>query len=437
MPAQRRCRRRTPERTHEVIEARMSMPFSSTRSRTELGWFCLALAWGVMMLCTWNGAVLGDEWVHWHQIQRFVQHDYRVFDEYLTNIPGYHWLVTGIMWLFGADWLGPARGINAVFGLGALAAFYAARRHLHRNDARRATALLMFLPVLFPYWFLVYTDTLALALLLAAALASVKGHHILAALALVASMGVRQNNVFWIGVLALLHLWPLWRDARWRIWSTWRESLALAWPYGVAVLVFVAYWAWNGSISYSNAQGVNAHPDVKFDVGNPYYLLFIAGCLLPLHTLAGLRRFANAATRHWWLWLVPVAVFGLYAWLFTVHHPYNTFEGDYFLRNTLLQTVAHPMTWPWFAFGGIGTLAFCGLAFTRFVRSEYRWVLPLSLLFVGASWLIETRYAIVPMAMFLLLRVPERDWMERVTLAWWIVVSTCFAVGIFDFHFMI
>lgn len=415
----------------------MPAPFSTPRSRIELGWLALALAWAVMVLCTWTGAVLGDEWVHWHQIARFVHHDYRIFDEYLTNIPGYHWLMTGLLWLFGGEWVGQARAINSAFGLAALLAFHHARRDLHPSDAQRETALLLFLPVLFPYWFLVYTDTLALAFLLASALAQVRGRHGWAALALLGSMAVRQNNVFWVGFLALLTLWPLWRDTRFRVWTVWRDSVALAWPYGLAVLAFLAYWAWNGSISYSNAQGVNAHPDVKFDVGNPYFLLFIAGCLLPLQTVAGVRRFVADARRRPWLWLAPVLVFGLYAWLFKVHHPYNTFEGDYFLRNTLLQTVAKQFTWPWFVFGAIATLAACGLAYTRFVRSEYRWLLPLSLVFVGASWLIETRYAIVPMALLLLLRVPERDWTERITLVWWIGIATWFAVGIFDFHFMI
>lgn len=414
----------------------MQRPFAESRSRIELGWLCLALAWAVMVLCTWTGAVLGDEWVHWHQIDRFVRHDYRVFDEYLTNIPGYHWLMTGLLWLFGADSLGPARAINSVFAFGAWAAFYGARRTLHPTDAQRAVAQLLFLPVVFPYWFMVYTDTLALAFLLAATCATYRGRHVWSAVALVGSMAVRQNNVFWVCFLALMTLWPLWRDAGWRPWRVWRESIALAWPYAAAVGVFLAYWAWNGSISYSNAQGVIAHPDVKFDAGNPYYLLFIAGCLLPLHVALGLKRFVLQSRRWPWLWLLPIVAFAGYWWLFRVHHPYNTFEGDYFLRNTLLQTVARE-TGPRIAFGAIATLAACGLAFTRFVRPEAWLLLPLSLLFVGASWLIETRYAIVPMALFLVLRLPERDWIERITLAWWIAVALFFAVGIFDFHFMI
>lgn len=414
-----------------------AMPFSTHRSRIELGWLCLALTWALMLAITLTGTMIGDEWVHWLQIDRFVKHDYRVFDEYLTNIPGYHWLMTALLWTVQGDWLGHARAINSVFAFGAWVAFHFARRTLHPADAQRATAQLMFLPVVFPFWFMVYTDTLALALLLAATLATYRGRHSWAALALIGSMAVRQNNVFWVCFLALMSLWPLWRDARWRPWRVWRESIALAWPYATAVLAFLAYWAWNGSISYSNAQGGNAHPDVRFDVGNPYYLLVIAGCLLPLHTAIGLRRFVSKARAWPWLWLLPIMVFALFAWLFRVHHPYNTFEGDYFLRNTLLQTVAIPKTWPWLVFGGIGTLAACGLAFTRFVRAEAWLLLPLSLLFVGASWLIETRYAIVPMALLLLLRIPECDAVERITLAWWIVIAAVFAVGIFDFRFMI
>ena len=415
----------------------LQTPFATSRSRIELGWFCLALTWVVMLFVACVGTVIGDEWVHWHQIARFVHHDYRVFDEYLTNIPGYHWLMTGLLWAVGADWLGPARAINSVFAFGAWAAFWFARRTLHPDDAQRATAQMMFLPVIFPFWFMVYTDTLALALLLGATLATYRGRHVWSAIALIGSMAVRQNNVFWVCFLALMTLWPLWRDAGWRPWRVWRESIALAWPYAMAVAVFLAYWAWNGSISYSNAQGTNAHPDVKFDVGNPYFLLLIAGCLMPLHVVVGLRRFV-AKSKSWpWWWLLPVVVFGGFAWLFQVHHPYNVFEGDYFLRNTLLQNVQKHVGLWWPLFGGIATLAACGLAFTRFVRPEVRWLLPLSLLFVGASWLIETRYAVVPMALLLLLRVPERDWIERATLAWWIGIATWFAVGIFDFHFMI
>jgi alpha-1,2-glucosyltransferase len=411
-------------------------PFASSRSRTQLGWLALACAWFAGLALAWNNTLHGDEWVHWNQIALLLRGDYQILTRWLTNIPAYHWTMWALMKAAQADSAAAARAINSLFGIAALVAFHALRTRMHPADAQRATAMLALLPILFVFNFLVYTDVLALAFLLAAAGATFRGAHGWAAATLVASMAVRQNNVFWVGGFALFALLPVWRQVDWRFWRAWRESIALAWPYAVAVGIFIAYWAWNGSISYSNAQGAYMHPDVTFDAGNPYYLLFLAALLLPLHVAVGLRRFAVRLRAKPWLALVPIAIFALYAAFFRVAHPYNTFEDDLFIRNALLQTVAKD-AWVWFVFGAAATLAACGLANTRFVRADGWLLLPLSLVFVGASWLIETRYAIIPFALFLALRLPESDRVERLTCAWWALLSALVAVGIFDSRLLI
>ena len=72
-------------------------PFSSVQSRTQLAWLAMAFAWLFVLAFVVHGTPIGDEWVHWFQIKRFLEGDYRVFEEWLTNIPGYHWLLTALL----------------------------------------------------------------------------------------------------------------------------------------------------------------------------------------------------------------------------------------------------------------------------------------------------------------------------------------------------
>ena len=411
-----------------------SAPFASRRSRVQLGVLCLALVWIAMWFLGWTTIPHSDEWLHYYQSLYFSRGNYEVYVGTLTNIPTYHFWLSTLMRMLGFEALGAARVINSLYGLAGLLALFHIRRALQMPDALRATAQLMFLPPLFVFFFIVYTDVLALSLILAGLLACLRGRHGWAALAILVATAVRQPSVLWAGCFALLAVWPVWRVARWKPWIVWRETLRIVWPYTVTVLAFLAYWVWNGSISYSNAQAEEAHPDLKFDVGNPYFLLFLAGCLLPLQTLAGLGRFVAFARRMPWLWLAPLAVFGLFALAFTVEHPYNTFAGDYFLHNMFLQRVSVD-PWLWALFGIVATLAACGLACTRFALPQGWLVLPFGLLFVAASWLIEPRYSIVPLALFLALRRPESYRIEAITLALWAILAVCIAWGVFDFHF--
>ena len=60
------------------------------------------------------------------------------------------------------------------------------------------------LPILVPFFFLVYTDVLALALVLGATLSAFAGRHWLAAGILGADIFVRQTDVVWTGLLPLI-----------------------------------------------------------------------------------------------------------------------------------------------------------------------------------------------------------------------------------------
>ncbi len=414
------------------------MPFSDPSSRRQLGWLALACAWLAALALAAHGPPIGDELVHWGQILRFQQGDFRIYEEYLTNIPGYHWLVTVVLWPFGTQSLGAARLVTALFTAVAVVLVHRIRRQLHPADAQRTAALFLFLPVTFAYGFLVYTDIPALAFLLAALLATLRERHVVSALLLVASMAMRQNNVLWVVFLAVLAAWPLLCEAvvmlrRGRLppRAWWAALLARIWPYLAAFGGFCAYWASNGSIAYSTAQSAYSHPDFRPDVGNPIFLLVAAALLLPFQVIAGWRRaFGIGAARGWGRAVaLAIAVLLAYAVFFRVQHPSNLFTGN--VRNQLLLAVAEG-GWLGWGFGLLAALAAGGLLFSPPVMRRAGLWLPFSIFFVGASWMIETRYILVPLTLLLLFRRPQADWQERVTLAAWIVLSLGLVVWVFD-----
>jgi alpha-1,2-glucosyltransferase len=136
-------------------------------------------------------AHLVDEAVHVPQIQWFLQGKF-VTHPWLAMIPGYHLLIAEIMWMLGLDSVYAMRVISAAFGLFAGYLFYCIRQTLGDSRAHWRAASFFFLPLLFPYYFLVYTDTLSLVLVLASLLAALKQRHLLALIAVAASMAVFQ-----------------------------------------------------------------------------------------------------------------------------------------------------------------------------------------------------------------------------------------------------
>jgi len=381
--------------------------------------------------CSLGGPMRGDEVYHYAQIHWFRRGEFRVLDAYLTTIPGYHALTAALLALGGLDSLGAARAVNALLGLVALAGFHALRRRLWPGSEDLATAQFVALPILAPLFFLVYTDVLALALILWAGVAALAGRHVLAALALACVVLVRQNDVVWAAFLAVVAAWPAWRE---RGVAGWKSLAATAAPYAVPVALFLAFWAWNGSISLSHGQAA-LHP-LTLRLGNPFFALMLAGALLPLQTLAGLRAFAGHVRVRPWLIAVPPALFALYWWGFAADNPYNTALPDFYPRNALLLALDRDATLR-AAAGVVAVLAACGLATTRLRPPGAAWLYPFAALFLAASWLVEQRYALVPLAFWLAFREPRGRAVECVTLALWLSLAVYAVSGIIGGRFFL
>ena len=396
--------------------------------RTELWAWVFGIGLGALfaaaMALALSTRLQGDETYHYAQLHLFLRGDFRIFREYLTTLPGYHAAVAALLWLVGADSLGAARTINALFALAAAAAFHAIRRLLWPGTETVGTAQFLLLPILAPFFFLVYTDVLALALLLWAVYLALTHRHRWAALALLALVFVRQNEIVWTPFVALLAAWPRLRAHGWRAW---RELLASLWPYALPVLAFCAFWMWNGTISLSHEQA-QLHP-LTFRSGNPCFALVLCAVLLPLQTLLASGDFVAALRARAWLALLPLGVALVFWYTFHADNPYNTFGPEIYPRNALLLMIDHATAWRAGA-ALLAALAACTLCVTRLRPAGAFWLAPAALLALAASWLIDQRYAMVPLVLWLALREHRARGVELATVALWLPFAVYLTLAI-------
>ena len=352
-----------------------------------------------------------DEYFHYAQITLFYGGFWRPVPQ-LTTIPGYHAFIALILRCIGDDSLDTARIVHSLSCLGAIAGFFALRRRLWPGTETIATAQFLCLPVMVPLFFVLYTDVPAVALLLWATWSTVVGRTFLSSLLLCLLVLVRQHEVVWSGFLLFIAARPAngWSDLRFR----WRETLHHVWPYALPVLLFIAFWRWNGAISLSHEQ-TGMHPDFSFHTGNVFMALLVAGLLLPIQTAEGLRAFAHDVRRRPWMLVIPLLAFAAFWFAFRSNSPWNGYFYTHYLRHFLPTRIAAAII--------IACVA-CSFWRIRLRPAGAGFALcAISALFLSASWLITLRYLIPPFALWLAMREHSEIRAEYATLALWLIFA--------------
>ncbi len=314
-------------------------------SRAE-NWGAAAI---IVLACLWamqrlfQGDVAADEGVHGLQIVNLAEGRYRLA-EGLTMLPGYHVVLMLLSDLTGARSSTAVRALSTLVSLPAIPVFYLMVRRLQPRFAAVATLQFAFLPVLFPFFFLLYTDGLSLLLVLLSVLLVLREHRLAAAGVAILAVLVRQTNIICLAfVLALAyvedHGFTLSRD---RVVPFLRRHLLFV----LALAAFAVFVLVNRGVALGDGS---AHP-LKFRLGNVYLFLFLYFfVLLPVH-LAALPR-ALAGLRDPRVLGFALALFGVFMFTFVNDHPYNlagveafrysddaTFTGqEPFLHNQLLD----------------------------------------------------------------------------------------------------
>jgi alpha-1,2-glucosyltransferase len=360
-----------------------------------------------------------DEIFHLDQITRLAGGD----PTHLPNITTFIYLHHVYAWL--GQWLSfgeplDYRLISALIaGILALAVILVVPDLKGEFDWKLA-AQLWFLPVVYPYLPLVYTDIPALVLLLLCAWLTLRNQLNLAAATGALATWVRQPSLIWLG---LLTLW-----AGYRRWGQDKNPLTTLWvmlPGMVVMAGFILLFLFNDSV----ALGDKSHHTVSINLTNVYFMLLLFAVLfLPLLISQGMRtwQFIN---HNRWLWLLMLAGLPVCLLTFDVSHPFNAAHLNIFIRNLTLNTLdAHP----WLLAGCYFVVFFGTLSLMLWPLRDpsFKWLwlaMPLAVVFMP---LIEQRYYMLGMMLWMLCREPAGDRLEWIQLLWLMLISLTLYWGI-------
>ncbi|TVQ36920.1 MAG: hypothetical protein EA370_07395 [Wenzhouxiangella sp.] len=390
----------------------------------------LALGLVALALLVLPDQPMVDEHFHQGQIHLFLDGEFRMVPE-ITVTPGYHLVIAGPAAVFGTRDLLYLRLISAALAM--LTVFLAWTWWLRQGAESPLLRSMQILacPLLWPFYVLLYTDLLALVGLLAVLLLADAGRFRIAMLFGLATLFVRQTSVFWLGLIWLMAMHQAGLGAAMSrpvelsrrlagAGKAIRPALARTWPLLVPLLAFVLFVVVN--------RGVAVGDRLSHQVGGVYpsqiffMLLVLWLVLLPLH-LANLGRIAGLLRSR--LWLVPALVLlgAAYMFSFEVSHHYNLGLPEFHLRNRVLGWLDGDWRWRLFAFP-LMAWALLSVALTPLTSKAALWLFPVTVLAMLPAELIEQRYYIPPLVLWLLLRQAQSRAVEWTLLTWFALLST-------------
>lgn len=420
------------------------------RNIIPLAFFSCVFLYGYFLIK--DHGILNDEVFHHGQIIRYLNGDFTRVGE-LTMITGYHAVIAAFAWLAGSQELSVFRLISTVISLFSVFAVYGI---LVRRDPEASilrTAQYVFLSILFPFFFVLYTDASSLAFLLFSWFLLERRQWVLAGIFSIVAILMRQHNVVWVfflflhipSVSVLLHpfgeliLHPLTRFLqsvsvlRRSLATSWRTIVRQSWVFCIAFLLFVGFLLMNGGVAIGDAEH---HPFPSLFIGNILFSLFLSFFLfLPLH-LAQMDRIYRLIRRHPFASLFLLTAIIIAVIFFQNDHQYNQQQFSFFLRNKLLIYLSSNW-WRKILFAiPIVCAAFSHCAM-RWRQPQSVFLLPLAVLYLSQSWLIEQRYYFIPFAFFLLLREREKNETEYAQLLLSVLLTIFLYDGIVNVKFFL
>lgn len=388
---------------------------------------------------------LVDEHFHLAQIQHLIGGNFSMLP-HLPMPPGYHALIAAPASLLGVDSLLALRWISTALSLTTvvLAGLILVRQR--DRLPQLGTAQILFCPLLWPFYFLLYTDLVSTALVLSAVLLATTGRYFGSALFATVSLAVRQTSIVWTGFYWLLavhrggHAGRLQRQLidRQPGWTretakTLKAIVADTWPLLLPGVAFLAFVLWNGGIAVGSRdlhQLTGIYPTQLF-----VWLLVVWILTLPLQ-IARLRDIGRLIRTRPWILLLPLFMLAIYWWCFAVTHHHNFGAPEFHLRNRLLLWMDQSSM---VRFAAFVPMAWTGLTLIVIkLRSPvHYWLFPLTVIALLPVELIEQRYYIVPFVLWMLFRRTEQPATEWLLLSWFCLLSAALSWAIVSGRFFL
>ncbi|MCE2595964.1 Dol-P-Glc:Glc(2)Man(9)GlcNAc(2)-PP-Dol alpha-1,2-glucosyltransferase [Motilimonas cestriensis] len=379
---------------------------------------------------TYNIGLMIDEHPHYGQIGMFLRGDLSQHPS-LTTIPGYHATMAFIgkhLHLSGPNHI---RLISLLTVLASVVVMYFCLRKTAPKAALPRSLAFFFLPVMFPYNFLIYTHSLSMLTIIAAVYFYLDKRLWWCAAMFALSLLVRQTNIIWVAAIAMMFVFDTWQQQGQHVTFQLKKWLIKLLPFIALFSAFSAFVVINGGVAIGDA---NSHP-VGMSVGNLYFYMFCFFLVfLPIilrHSKRYVAVLKQSATlkleikdREYQVpvslaWLVAAFFIG-YMLLFKVVHPYNLLSG--FVHNTIpLYFTSSPLLKATWLLPILATVA--GAFVLKLSRPSAYILYPFFVALLLLHPMIEHRYYIPAMGLLLVFLSDQGKKIEWLQLGYFALLS--------------
>jgi len=350
-----------------------------------------------------NPSTIADEEVHISQIKKNYEGELKL-STFITNIPGYHYTLAYIGKvvnpIFNFD-EHPKRRDVRLFQLSIALLFPIVIFLLIKElkQKKQLVLILTLLPIISIYFFVVYTDILALTLFLFAFLFHLKKRYDLAGLFMLLDMTIRQDHVIWLGFLLILLLYQIYQDRKKIDVAFVKSIFGDGISYFMALILFMMFYHFNGGVAIGDSS---AHPSMNFELGN-IYLFFVIFTVIFLPTvLFEFKKIVQFFRKYFIISGICIIVgYFIFTNTFIVDHPYNLLISEVFLHNVIARAIMNNALIELVAY--ILIIISVGYLIVKpFIDKKYILIIPCMLLALSLHWMIEFRYFMIPLVLFAL-----------------------------------
>jgi alpha-1,2-glucosyltransferase len=373
--------------------------------------------------------------------------------------PGYHMLITLSAKLLGMttithgpnnhDSINKIRTISLFYSLLFVGLFFLLAKRVSENSPEIATLQCYFLPILFPYFFLVYTDVVSALLVLLSLYALLNKKNDLAGIMVILSMVVRQNNIIWLFFMCLFVYFEYYQSSPGLAFSKQGLKIKLdnnllkqyikecRWFF-IGIFFFLIFVILNKGVALGDRAN---HPPFSFFLGNIYFILFLFFFLFLPTNISNFSRIVQYIKKHKQVIFFVIVGFVFYLYTFNITHPYNhggsLGEHNYFfLRNVILRFFTSNIYMRLLFYLAVA-YSILSLMVTKLSRKSFYLIYPITFLYLVPSWLIEQRYYIIPFVLFLLFKEKSSKLVELLTVVCYMALSAYFFHGIVNGKFFL
>lgn len=391
-----------------------------TKRKSRLLLLLITAVYLVLFLFIRYNPLYDDEPGNYDQLKLFVAGKIEYYKGY-SQYPGYPALLAFFGKVFQRADIPYFRDVNFSFSLFGIVIFYLLAKKIDYQSSIIKTIQYSFLPIIFPYRFLLYSENLSDPLVLASIWATLSNRYLLSAVLGILAVSVRQQNIVWLLFSFTLHYFIKYQSVN---KTNFLEHLKKSWLFILGFIIFITVVIINGGIAMGNLKPY--HPDFTIQMGNVWWMLWLIFLLfLPVHAI----NFRNvlllvSSNRKILFFALTFTLTGFIT--FANLHPWNQTPDH--LRNRILITVAKQPP--------VKLLFFLSVSFTvlslyksKFLSSKFYLLYPFALLSLLPIWLIESRYAFIPLTLFILFRRTTSISAELITISLFLLFSAFLYFG--------